>query len=1092
VATADAQTYPAYRSYFGMHIQEGPAAAGLVIDQVGPNTPASEAGLKPGDVLLAIDGRPVTSSAQAADLMDAHPPYDAMKMAIERAGQRLALEATPTGALRLEALNPKKVFYIPGIDTVGPFVVSSPVDSLDRMNVLERVLVDPVRGQVEFIGTYDPAYDTGPVPYRQLLQAALRFPEPGFSLDTVPESLGQLTDLLARRDSDLARVFGPGTTPQQTSAWFRRWVNLILAHPLLELDRQNFLGKMAGLSGLTKAELVTLFNYANMDGVTRPVPEQVLDIQVRLLDHAGFKQTASAYRLYRLATTGSLLQAADVLGQGEEARRLVGAPEAAAAPAATRLALLQAFVTCRLARSVNYLNDQQAGAYLVQFQEGKLPIDRLDTWLQRRIIPDRDAAGHYLVYQTLDGLPLSNELLGLFFGVTVPQSVLRFSGVDADSALGRALYEADYALKTVDMTQEIFHTISGHRTYKQMCLDAHLGKLSPVRWTLVPQDVPLLVSADRREVGFGRAEIALDAHATRIENGGTFTDEDLAATQKLADVYRAQVNGGYEQYAREYASLHRLREAAKILALARWINDERIPVSSDLRPASAEAVAAAGESGLHAWTPPSRVPGLYHVFMSLAEVTTPDGRKRQSIFIPTGVEGGVSFKGQKKWVSISPMPPTYEKAAESLTTSVALGQAAVKAAVGGDLELARSLADKSAEAMQGRLNLSMLPKNVPIPKVPVAAASPEAARVVKEADRIVHSMADSGPAGRTTTADTAQRTLLADLGRELNNVASGAPVGTNFFSMLQTRQSAPAPAARPLAPPAGQPLASPPPAAAPAPPVCDALPAGSGEGEDLDAAQKARFDAKIAQITQDLERVQRAMANIGRLNQQNVAELQKWEKEVSAAYGAAEERAMDAAGLLLVDGPLEILRKRQQQMREAMDSGILTSLLARKAAVTGEEAAALDRQAFGFLKMKYRYEGVYGQAERLGQHLAGAKAGYDMDQWANGDKNDFEKMKAGMMQLVELALGEPAIGGAISVGRITSENLLRLLSLYKAVNLAAGFLGDIVAQRLAWGPVMEQLERSIDTNRQGLEHLRQRAVGLRQQLECLESASGRD
>jgi hypothetical protein len=60
------------------------------------------------------------------------------------------------------------------------------------------------------------------------------------------------------------------------------------------------------------------------------------------------------------------------------------------------------------------------------------------------------------------------------------------------------------------------------------------------------------------------------------------------------------------------------------------------------------------------------------------------------------------------------------------------------------------------------------------------------------------------------------------------------------------------------------------------------------------------------------------------------------------------------------------------------------------------------------------------------------------------------------------------------------------------VNLAAGFLGDIVAQQLAWGPVMEQLERSIDTNRQGLEHLRQRAVHLRQQLECLQSASGRD
>ena len=749
-------------------------------------------------------------------------------------------------------------------------------------------------------------------------------------------------------------------------------------------------------------------------------------------------------------------------------------------------------MACRLARSVNFVNDQQAGAYLLQVQQGKLPIDRLDTWLQQRIIPDRDAAGHYVVYQTLDGLPLSNELLGIFYGVTVPQSVLRFNGVDGDSALGRALYEADYALKTVDMTQEIFNTIPGHRTYKQMCLDAHLGKLSPVRWTLVPQEVPLLVSADRREVGFGRAEIALDARAIRIENAGTFTDEDLAATQKLADVYKAQVTDNYERYAREYGSLHRLREAAKILALARSINEERIPVSSDLRAAS--AASAGGDAGLHAWTPPSRVPGLYHVFMSLAEVTAPDGRLRHSLLIPAGVEGGVSFKSQKKWVSISPMPPTYEKAASSVTTSAALGQAAVR---GGRQRRSRAGEKPGRQERRGHAGQAQPGRAAGERAYPQGACGergqprgrsrgqggrPDCALHGRR--RSCRARDDRGPgatdaAGQSRPRAEQRRVRRPDRDEFLLDAADppdGSGAG-RAASGAAGGAAADLAAARHRARAAGLRRAS---------------RRTPGRATTSMRSRRRCFDARIAQIRQDLDRVQRAMANIGRLNQQNVADLQKWEQEVSAAYGAAEERAMDAAGLLLVDGPLEILRKRQQQMREAMDSGLVTSLLARKAAVTREEAAALDHQAFGFLKMKYRYEGVYGQAERLEQHLAGAKAGYDMDQWANGDKSDFEKMKAGMMQLAEMALGDPAIGGAISVGRITGENLLRWLSLYKAVNLAAGFLGDIVAQRLAWGPVMEQLERSIDTNRQGLEHLRQRATRLRQQLGCLQSASRGD
>lgn len=1082
-ARLEAQDYPAYRSVLGVQLATQPSPAGLQVLQVTPNLAAAAAGVQVGDVVKAIDGRPVTSAAQASALIGFHPPYDLMTLDIERAGQRITLEAHPTGRMRLEALTLHKIFFIPGVDTQSPFKASDPIVTLDSINVLKSVLVDPARGTVEFIGTYDPAYDTGPIPYRQLLEAAVRFPEPGFSLDPDVETFKRSREIRDREKADFERLFGPGATEQARSAWFRRWVDLILGHPLLEIDRQLFLDKMAAEVGLTKPRLVDLFNYVNMGGIARPVPPAILDSQVTLLEHEGFAQGARAYRLYREGTADSLMRAADTLGQAEQARQLLSDPSLAGRTNVERLATLQALVACRVARSLNDVNDQQAAAFFAQFREGKLPFDRLDTWLQQRILPDRTADGRYVIYHVLSGFPLSNELLAYAYGVTAPQALLRFVDLDGSTALARIFYEADYALKTIDMTQELFHSIPGYRTFWRIGRDARVRETSLVRLTLVPQDVSLVVSGDRREVDFGPARIELEAHSQRLDATDPVTDDTLAATQKLAEIYRAQVNDHYDLYAREYPPLQRLREAAKVLALARWMNEQRIALAPD--PA-AEPVPGWG-TGSRAWTPPTRVTGLYKVYMNMVDVTMPDGKQWTQFLMPSGAAGGVNFAPKKKWVSISPPPPKYEPAATSVTVSAAIGQAAVHAAMSGDMETARSLAEQSAQAMTGQLNFSHLPSNVPIPKAPApGASSPDTARLVKDTARIVQSMSSSDHGGgRASSVSPAERALLADLGRELNTAVSGGPVASDFLRKLQTGQTG-QPLALPKPPPVSNPLpigVSTPRASS----VCDQYRADLASGNDLSPAQKAFYDAQLARMKQALDRVQEAMANIARLNQKDVAELQKWTGQVTESYQAAQDRLMDAVGLLLVDSPLEILQKRQEEMRAALDNGMVTALLARKAAVTADEAVAFDKETFELLKAKYSYEQIYGQAERLEKRLGEAKATYDMDQWSNSDKDDFDKMKDGMMQLTEMALNEPALGGALKVGRLTGATLLRYLSLYKATAIAAGFAGDIVAQKLAWGPVMEQLQSSIEQHRQALERLRQRAADLRQQIQCLES-----
>jgi S1-C subfamily serine protease len=51
-----------------------PASRGVLITQVERGSPADKAGIKPGDVLLSVNGRPVTDTTTMLNLIAALPP----------------------------------------------------------------------------------------------------------------------------------------------------------------------------------------------------------------------------------------------------------------------------------------------------------------------------------------------------------------------------------------------------------------------------------------------------------------------------------------------------------------------------------------------------------------------------------------------------------------------------------------------------------------------------------------------------------------------------------------------------------------------------------------------------------------------------------------------------------------------------------------------------------------------------------------------------------------------------------------------------------------------------------------------------------
>ncbi|MEY4515957.1 MAG: hypothetical protein RL180_303 [Pseudomonadota bacterium] len=111
-----------------------PKPEGALLTQVTPDTPASRAGLKEGDIILSYNQMPITRSTDLINLINRTRPNTSVPMLVQRAGQQLNITATlqaapddtpandattanPTGGpilgLRVRDLNPTEKSQLP-------------------------------------------------------------------------------------------------------------------------------------------------------------------------------------------------------------------------------------------------------------------------------------------------------------------------------------------------------------------------------------------------------------------------------------------------------------------------------------------------------------------------------------------------------------------------------------------------------------------------------------------------------------------------------------------------------------------------------------------------------------------------------------------------------------------------------------------------------------------------------------------------------------------------------------------------------------------------------------------------------------------
>ena len=85
-------------AYLGVRIQDANGA--VLVSEVDPGSPADEAGISVGDLIVAVDGNEVASASDLVQMIQAHAPGDEVTLTLEWRGEArdvsVTLAAAPT------------------------------------------------------------------------------------------------------------------------------------------------------------------------------------------------------------------------------------------------------------------------------------------------------------------------------------------------------------------------------------------------------------------------------------------------------------------------------------------------------------------------------------------------------------------------------------------------------------------------------------------------------------------------------------------------------------------------------------------------------------------------------------------------------------------------------------------------------------------------------------------------------------------------------------------------------------------------------------------------------------------------------------
>jgi hypothetical protein len=896
------------------------------------------------------------------------------------------------------------------------------------INVLQRVFLDPASGELVFVGRLDPAYPTGPIDYSTLLADAIRSPTPSFSLEPTAASKAASAGFVQQFDRQMQSNL---SSIENGKAWLIGIFDQLLTNPSLEVDRRRFLAKGAAIFKVPPEE-IPAFVQAVL-GRTEMGSPPWINFWARTFENLGAPAAATYMRAAANKDSDpyAFQASLDGLGLRPVIEELRSGMQSGAIPESVAYARLEVatwnsiYSRCGIPESRWRAAGEQAGR-IGDTTAFRTVIDAINADLVREKVMD----------PWLNGLVLSETFLQVMNLMPALQvAPVCSDGLAPDSELAHTFLAADWMLKNLGVTPELKEKVPGHRTPSEFTFELETARRVydtgdvNVRMWLQPGTVELRHDSGRRVIEFDRANMVVHTSVIAHGRSGSAAAQQLA--RDAAAGYATEVTRRYDDYARALPDLHRLRESAKVIALAQWARQQGLRLVPPTAPVRPGPLPAAFQRGF--WT------GNFH-------------SNPEKTFFGLVAIGGVDFGPDVggAWVQPREDNAVANSALRQLGASALLGRQAADAALAGDLESARALADQSALAMTGELNLQGHPALGAIPEVPPPPPVTDIQLQTEALLRSNQAIADLvkvrqgiGPADLT-------RADAEDHVRKLQGLLTpgerSPEEARQYVKFLRNGEwaSLPAPAATstpykpvvptvPVAPPSG-PRA---PAVAAAP-VAPAAPVPNAD-------EKIRIRGEITALRTELCRVNAQLRRFNATIQQDQAMRAEWEIRVNDAYESALSAAKSKLADFTLDFPDEKLNERIEKLTDPA------------------ERAKYERARKMLVHLRESY--------RLG----------DFAKWAEHEEYTRAEVIEGMKIIAEIFDVEEKIKEQLS----RRWGLKRVIAFQEAASDLVTAAFDVTSEVVAW-------RRLNQLNRNSEDYLRAVEATARRQREVMEGIRQRE
>ena len=701
---------------------------GILVVHVFPDSAAENAGIKVGDIILRINRRYVVSEVQEfvdfiknvkggnsiitikSDglkkniIVNLPPAGESPRLGVT-VSDLVSKEQSSLGNQKLSsntalAQATRKVDYVPP---------SSLSQKLKEINVLKYVLIDKETSRAVFIGNYDPDYSSGPISYHDLLSDALKDPYPSFSFDIDHEIYrSQIREIQRIMDVEMRKI---STDLEYGIEWMNKTMMSIIKSKDSIPEKLILEQRMRQKMGIEPNEWMAYFDWNPKSNTnTYSQYEKIGSFLGKLFTSLGIEERFG--------------RALIVLHQAQREVRENTSNYETTSKLCGLLGTMDGLYEIRDDLGSNRINDETAGRRLWSLHYGALlkgfgvPSSKVDAMTDRykkgycwdeelaQAVEERYEflAKEALRLHVFQSLIFSQDFLRTIYrNLPIAFSGVKLYGRSADSPLIRVMFDADYAFKYITIINPETVSIPGHQssleflTAEENRLGISLPDEGGVRYWIKPGVVKMESFQDKSGVYFVSADLGIGAEPLR-------SHLQLNAFRESLNSYAAGLTKRYDAYARLYPSLHIMREAEKIIAFTRWVKKNNIVVKIDEFKPVKDPV-------------PDKVKG----FVSIVYVSKEKG-DMDHFFLD--INGGVVFDQEEgeEWIEENSSEAATDDVMHQLAASTALAEQSAEAAIEGDFEEARDLAEKSAEAMTGSIDVTQMSAMADLP-IPTPQAS---------------------------------------------------------------------------------------------------------------------------------------------------------------------------------------------------------------------------------------------------------------------------------------------------------------------------------------------------------------------------------